>query len=144
MLRVPRVHPEWQPRDLPSPTPLRWPADAAALAEKERRWVQPALQACDTAFLDGIRHDPHRYSFRQVPEQQPFSGPALIVTGRQDTVTGYRDAWTLLEHYPRASFAVLDRAGHEWPLPLPRHRNVFAALVGEWLERVEDELQLWR
>ena len=144
MLRVPRVHPEWQPRDLPSPTPLRWPADAAALAEKERRWVQPALQACDTAFLDGIRHDPHRYSFRQVPEQQPFTGPALIVTGRQDTVTGYRDAWTLLEHYPRASFAVLDRAGHEWPLPLPRHRNVFAALVGEWLERVEDELQLWR
>ncbi|WP_189643109.1 alpha/beta fold hydrolase [Deinococcus piscis] len=123
----------------PAPT-LRRPSEEAALAEKERTLVQPALQACDTAFLDAIRNDPYRYSLSQVPEQRPFSGPTLIVTGRQDTVTGYRDSWTLLDHYPRASFAVLDQAGHEWPLPEARQQHLFAALVSDWLDRVEQEL----
>ena len=53
-------------------------------------------------------------------------------------VTGYRDAWTLLEHYPHATLAVLDRAGHEWPLPEPQQQHLFAALVGDWLNRVEE------
>jgi pimeloyl-ACP methyl ester carboxylesterase len=42
----------------------------------------------------------------------PFGGPTLIITARQDHLCGYRDAWDLLDNYPRATFAVLDRAGH--------------------------------
>ena len=138
MLRVPRVHPEWQQRDLPAgPTP-QWPQYLAALAEKAHRLVNPALQQADPSFLDRIRTDPSRYSFHQVPEQTRFVKPTLIVTGRQDMVTGYRDAWTLLEHYPHATFAVLDRAGHEWPLPEPQQQRLFAALVNDWLDRVEE------
>lgn len=38
-------------------------------------------------------------------------------------------------HYPRASFAVLDRAGHSLHL---EQRGLFEALVGEWLDRVEE------
>jgi hypothetical protein len=41
----------------------------------------------------------------------------------------------LLEHYPRATFAVLDRAGHGLP-----HEQVglAGALLGEWLDRVHE------
>jgi pimeloyl-ACP methyl ester carboxylesterase len=42
----------------------------------------------------------------------PFESPTLIITGRQDRVTGYQDAWDLIENIPRATFAVLDRASH--------------------------------
>jgi pimeloyl-ACP methyl ester carboxylesterase len=57
----------------------------------------------------------------------------LILTGRQDASVGYAGAWRLLEHYPRATFAVLDRAGHGLP-----HEQVelLGALLGEWLDRV--------
>ena len=43
----------------------------------------------------------------------------------------------LLEHYPRATFAVLDRAGHALP---HEQQGLLAALLGEWLHRVREQL----
>lgn len=163
LLRVPKVHPAWREREVPEFTPLvqdaefmaslsgqirvdlgavlvQRPAYAEAFLQKQRTSVYPAQAMQDTIFLDGIRNTPENYSFKQVPEQQPFTKPALIVTGRQDTVTGYRDAWTLLEHYPRATYAVLDRAAHEWPLPEAQQQRLFAALINDWLDRIEETL----
>jgi pimeloyl-ACP methyl ester carboxylesterase len=68
-------------------------------------------------------------------EAAPYSGPTLFFLGRQDSDTGYRDAWRILEHYPRATFAALDRAGHNAQIEQPA---LFAALVHEWLDRVEE------
>jgi hypothetical protein len=44
-----------------------------------------------------------------------------------------------LESYPRATFAVLDRAGYNLPIEQER---LFAALVEEWLDRVEEASSL--
>jgi pimeloyl-ACP methyl ester carboxylesterase len=54
---------------------------------------------------------------------------------RQDSVVGYRDAWAILENYPRGTFAVLDRAGH---FLAAEQEDLFHALAGEWLDRVEE------
>jgi pimeloyl-ACP methyl ester carboxylesterase len=67
------------------------------------------------------------------PEARVYERPALIVAGRQDSVTGYAEQYTLLPHYPRATYAVLDVAGHNLQLEQP---GLFAALVNEWLDRV--------
>lgn len=138
MLRVPMVQPGWIARELPTAEPLiQTPAYREALGHKQRILIGPAEERQNVDFLARLRQPKH-YGFRAVPEQQgpPFAGPTLIVTGRQDTVTGYRDAWSLLEHYPRATYAVLDGAAHEWPLPAEQHR-LFAALVGDWLDRTQ-------
>jgi pimeloyl-ACP methyl ester carboxylesterase len=66
---------------------------------------------------------------------EPFPAPALIFAGRQDSRSGYHEAWQILENYPRATFAVLDRAGHAVVL---EQRALFASLVSEWLDRVEE------
>ena len=58
-----------------------------------------------------------------------------MVTGRQDSTVGYAAAWDLLERYPRATFAVLDRAGHALPHEQP---ELLRALVAEWLDRVHE------
>ena len=63
----------------------------------------------------------------------PFEEPALILTGRQDCLVGYRDAWKLLDNYPRSSFAVLDMAGHGLQI---EQATLFNALADEWLDRV--------
>lgn len=60
-----------------------------------------------------------------------------MLVGRQDHGVGCRDAWRILENYPRATFAVLDRAGHALQIEQPR---LFDALVEEWLDRVEETL----
>jgi pimeloyl-ACP methyl ester carboxylesterase len=58
-----------------------------------------------------------------------------MLTGRQDSSVGYRDAWTILENYPRATFVVLDRAGHGLYI---EQEGLFNALVNDWLDRVEE------
>ena len=90
----------------------------------------------DEPFLTRLQRDGYAFSF-DVDKAlvYPFKKPTLIVTGRQDWTVGYRDAWQILEQYPWATFAVLDRAGHN--LPIARER-LFDALVGEWLDRVDE------
>jgi pimeloyl-ACP methyl ester carboxylesterase len=66
---------------------------------------------------------------------KPCPAPTLVVTGRQDSVAGYRDAWEILENYPRGTFVVLDRSGHFLGV---EQEDLFHALAGEWLDRVEE------
>ena len=69
----------------------------------------------------------------EVAPPVPFDGPTLILTARQDQIVGYRDIWDLLDNYPRATFAVLDRAGHFVPI---EQDALCHALMREWLDRV--------
>ena len=57
------------------------------------------------------------------------------MTGRQDSVVGYLDQWSLLPHYPRSTFAVLDAAGHNAHLERP---EVVNGLILDWLARVSE------
>jgi pimeloyl-ACP methyl ester carboxylesterase len=98
------------------------------------RDVLAEVQLADHTFL--ARLDPAGpFSFDVDRLPTPFGGPTLILTARQDHICGYRDAWDLLDNYPRATFAVLDRAGHFVDI----EQNVLChALMREWLDRVEE------
>ena len=78
------------------------------------------------------------YAFSFDPDKvgAPFAAPSLILAGRQDTIAGYRDAWISIERFPRATFATLDGCGH---LIAPAKRDLFRALVVDWLDRMELE-----
>jgi len=107
------------------------------LLQALKRDYAPASEICDQELLGAIRQDPQRYalSFDVDALPEPFPAPTLILTGRQDAAVGYRNAWMLLENYPRATFVVLDRAGH---LLAVDQKELFRALVDEWLNRVEE------
>lgn len=94
----------------------------------------------DPEFLGRIRDDHKKYAFSFDVDAlaEPFPGPSLIIAGRQDNVVGYRDAWSILEKYPRASYVVLDRAGH----PLEESTKLVYVLINEWLDRVEENTRI--
>lgn len=94
----------------------------------------PSKQAHDE-FLTRVCHNGYGFSFDIPPT--PCEYPSLIITGRQDHVVGYQDPWRLFEQYPRATFAVLDMAGHNLQIEQP---EVFEVLVHNWLNRLESEL----
>lgn len=100
------------------------------------RWqanIFPALNIARHDFIEraGLNGD---FSFDAEMSGTTFDRPTLILTGRQDDVCGYREAWDLLDHYPRATFAVLDNAGH---CLVMEQQTLFRALASEWLDRVE-------
>jgi pimeloyl-ACP methyl ester carboxylesterase len=102
--------------------------------ERYREEILPALEIADYDFLETCLGLKRPYSFPIDDPACPFPGPSLILTGRQDSTTGYRDIWKVLDCYPRATFAVLDAAGHNLQI---EQDALFTALVKEWLERVE-------
>jgi pimeloyl-ACP methyl ester carboxylesterase len=99
-----------------------------------REVLKPVFAMADMAFLERVVTE-GTFSFDVYRLSAPFTAPTLIVAGRQDGITGYRDAWELIESYPRATFAVLDRAGHDL---MVEQQALFRALVNDWLDRVEE------
>lgn len=153
-LLVPAMNTVGQPRDVPPHVTLV--EDASALAglspdeaasiqkmavvqsrRQTEQWktdIFPAVAAADHTFLDRLEKAGN-FSFDVDQLPVPFPGPTLFLTGRQDTSVGYRDTLKVLEDYPRATFAVLDRAGHCLTM---EQEKLFHDLVGEWLDRVEE------
>jgi pimeloyl-ACP methyl ester carboxylesterase len=99
-----------------------------------REFVAPAVKQADLTFLQRVRSGGALFSFELEALAEPFPAPTLILTGRFDDSCGYQDAYELLDCYPRATFAVLDCAGHALGVEQP---TLFGALVSEWLNRVE-------
>ncbi len=113
---------------------IQTPAYAEALKRKRDAVVEPAIQAT-APIANDIRTDPERYgfSFDLIEAEKTFDEPTLIIAGRRDTTVGYRDAWSILDSYPRATFVALDRADHGWPMETP---NLLPALIDDWLARI--------
>lgn len=116
-------------------------AEYAAVAvvqtrENARAFLEHAHPGLAAADQDALARISEHYALAAEPEDvspAPFTQPTLFLTGRQDQVVGYDDAWSRVEHYPRGSFAVLDAAGHNV------HIDRWAAaraLVADWLDRI--------
>lgn len=103
--------------------------------ERTRKEILAGLKIADMKFLDRIESHGYPFTFDVDPPSIIFEKPTLILVGRQDSMVGYHDSWKILENYPRATLAVLDRAGHNLQIEQER---LFNTLVDEWLDRVEE------
>lgn len=103
--------------------------------EAFRAAVKPGLMGGDPAFRARVAQR-FELSFDPLVLDRPFERPALILAGHQDSATGYADAAALLGSFPRATLAVLDRAGHAIA---EEQKALFRGLVGDWLDRMELE-----
>lgn len=119
-------------------------ADRDEFTDIAVRQVAESWEAFSTAALPGIlAADPdamdrlsRRYFLSQEPSPtpSPFEGPTLIVTGRQDHIVGYEDQFALLADYPRATYLVVDGAGHNVHLEQP---DLVESAVRDWSRRVQ-------
>ena len=153
MINVPSVETDPQKRKLPNHRVISEDADfLAALGSEEqdlpgiivvqsmellqafRRFISPAGAIADHEFLKRLDVN-YSFSFEVDSLPLPFPAPSLIMTGRFDHWCGYEEAYRLLDNYPRATFVVLDRAGHVLAV---EQKALFRALVSEWLDRVEE------
>lgn len=119
--------------------------DDMAVVQSEEVWerysneIVPGVKIADSPFLEKLRNEGYPFSFDVDRLNDKFTKPALFILGKQDTSVGYKDAWNILDNYPRGAFAVLDRAGHNLQL---EQVKLYNALVNEWLDRVEEVANL--
>ncbi|QTE28148.1 alpha/beta fold hydrolase [Pengzhenrongella sicca] len=100
------------------------------MLERYERFVAPSAALVDQAALERLG------AHWELPDEPgpAYSGPALVVAGRLDSVVGYAAAEDLAHRYPRACLAVVDDSGHALPHERP---GLLRGLVADWLERVE-------
>ena len=104
--------------------------------EYMRGWL-PSFDATDHEFIKTKTWN--NFSFDSDGFSEQLDKPTLITCGRQDTDVGYHDQLRLIEKYPRATFIILDRAGHLLGAP-GEQEELFKILVSDWLDRVEEAL----
>lgn len=108
-------------------------AQSVELLDTFREVFHPAGAIANQALLARLAaQGPLTFDVDRLPA--PFPAPALFLTGRFDNWCGYQEAYQLLAMYPRATFAVLDGAGHVLAI---EQKGLFRALVGEWVDRIE-------
>ncbi len=90
--------------------------------------IYDALPLQNTYFLSEVLNG--AFSFDADKLEKPFASPCLILTGKQDTEVGYRDQFDLMRIYTNATYAVLNRAGHNLQIEQPQ---LFTSIVGGWL-----------
>jgi pimeloyl-ACP methyl ester carboxylesterase len=106
---------------------------SAEILDKIRRHKIPATALADQDHQEKIKAN-YEFAFDVDAPERPFPKPVLFLLGRQDSMVGYHDALRAIECFPRATFAIFDKAGHSlsWEQPA-----LFHALASEWLQRVE-------
>ncbi len=102
--------------------------------ERYKREIEPAFSRFDRDFLEKRLDGAFSFPLENTPV--PFDKPALILSGRQDHMVGYKNPFRLTEDYTRATFAALDMAGHNLQI---EQKELFEVLVGDWLKRVSEE-----
>ena len=105
--------------------------------ERYKREIIPGLEIADYSFLENCLGQHPSFSFDADTLAEPYMKPTLMLTGRQDSIVGYDGLWKIIESYPRASFVLLDKAGHALQI---EQEVLFTAAVKEWLNRVDAEI----
>ncbi len=90
--------------------------------------ILEALRHQNTRFLTEVLDG--AFSFDVDDLEKPFTAPCLILTGRQDTEVGWRDQLGLMGLYSNATFAALNRAGHNLQIEQP---ELFRSITRHWL-----------
>jgi pimeloyl-ACP methyl ester carboxylesterase len=101
--------------------------------------VQPGRLLADRDFLTSEwRTKGYFFSLDPIDSTSLFTAPTLFLLGRQDAICGYSDHWSMLEHFPHATFSILDSVGHMLEI---EKRQLVQTLCGDWLDRVEHFVQ---
>ncbi|WP_461615503.1 alpha/beta fold hydrolase [Clostridium sp. Marseille-QA1073] len=101
--------------------------------ERYKKEIISGAKMADIKFLESLKENGYEFSFDVDKINKKFDKPALILLGKQDSCVGYKDAWNILENFPRATFTVLDESGHNLQI---EKEELFNSLVNEWLIRV--------
>lgn len=111
----------------------RFVVQSEKVYERNKNEIMSGVEIADSKFLQYIQQNGYAFSFDVDKVNKKIDKPSLILLGKQDDCVGYKDAWSILENFPRATFAILDMAGHALQI---EQEELFNSLVNEWLIRV--------
>ncbi|MFS1515911.1 alpha/beta fold hydrolase [Bacillus sp. SCS-151] len=100
------------------------------------RFKNEILLGCNIADEQFLAKIKQQYSFTFDVDQDLYELPSVFLLGRQDSMVGFKDALDLIDKFPRATFAILDKAGHNLQI---EQKALFDTHIIDWLTRVTEK-----
>lgn len=97
---------------------------------------QPGRELANREFLGSEwRTKGYHFSFDPFLKGREYNQNALILTGRQDYICGFKDPFQLVDHFPNSTFITIGNTGH---LIQIEQRKKVQAYINEWLKHDKD------
>lgn len=103
------------------------------VADRIAKAVDPGRLSADSDYLLPLISA--ELTYEQELLHVGHDGPALIVAGKQDSVSGTDDPAMVAKRFPRATFAIIDGAGH---LVAFERQSLWRSLFFDWLARLRE------
>ncbi len=97
--------------------------------ERYKDQVHSGILLQDTHFLNKVLDGAFQYDVDDLPK--PYNGPALIITGKQDTAVGFIDQFELTKQYTNGTYVAIAGGGHNVQIEQP---EIFTGIVKGWLD----------
>lgn len=101
--------------------------------DRYQKEIKSGLEMANKAFVKNYQNSGYEFSFDVDKIIEKYQKPALILLGKQDSCVGYKDGWSILDNFIRATFTIVDQAGHNLQI---EQEELFNSLVKEWLLRI--------
>ena len=103
--------------------------------ERYDKEIYQSVKCANISFLRYLMFKGYDFSFDVDKFEKPYEKPTTFIMGRQDNVVGFKDAFRILDNFPRTSFIILDRSGHNVQI---EQAKLFNEIVVEWIDRVNE------
>ncbi|WP_421378541.1 alpha/beta fold hydrolase [Bacillus salacetis] len=96
--------------------------------------LQPGRERANREFLTSDWRE-KEYFLKKEPfiEHEEITIPALFLMGKQDSICGYEGQFEVFKKFSKATFSVLDGAGHMLVL---EKRETAQALIKDWIKEI--------
>ena len=101
------------------------------------KFVNESQKKSNMEYLNQYQHTGYSLSLNLNDKKFSFARPVLFLTGKQDSIVGYKDQWNILDQFPRATYVALDSGSHCAEI---EQVEITKVLFLEWLNRVLQEL----
>ena len=104
------------------------------IVERQALEIDQAVERGNTTFLEAYQQNGYQASFNVDEHAQTIDIPLWIVAGKQDSIVGYEDQFKLSQQYKRASYYLVDGAGHGLHY---EREHIFNQLFKLWISQMK-------
>lgn len=101
--------------------------------QKVKRSVLPGMAKANKLVLGKIFSEAYALSHHALTWDKKLKAPTLVLTGKKDTVVGYKDVKKIRKNFTKAKHITIDNAGHNLMFEQPVH---FSQSVEHWLKQL--------
>ncbi len=97
--------------------------------ERYRDQILCGIKLQNSHFINEVQEGAFQYDVDSL--DQPYKGPTLCITGKQDTEVGFVDQFELTKQYSNGTYIAIAGGGHNVQIEQP---EIFTGIVKGWLD----------